>query len=97
MSRFVINKLVYDTDKMAHIGTVKKWRKNEFFSLLMHDERGEFLSHKLYRSAKGNYLLTWEDASHIFAEAIQEVEAKDLLIRYDYDNYRKIFGDLEEA
>lgn len=97
MSRFVINKLVYDTDKMEHIGTVKKWRKNELFSAIMREERGNFLSHKLYRSAKGNYLLTWEDAGYIYAEAIQESEAKDLLMRYDYDNYRKVFGDLEEA
>lgn len=97
MSRFVINKLIYDTDKMEFIGTVKKWRKNEFFSMVMHEERGNFLSHKLYRSAKGNYLLTWEDCSTLYAEAIQEDEAKNLLMKFDYDSYSKLFGDLEEA
>lgn len=97
MSRFVINELVYDTDKMEHIGTVKKWCRNDLLSAIMHEERGMFKTHKLYRSAKGNYLLTYEDCGYIYAEAIQEGEAKKLLMTYDYDNYRKLFGDLEEA
>ncbi len=97
MSRFIIHQKVYDTEKMEQIGTVKKWRINNLISMIMHEERGAFLCHKLYRSAKGNYLLTWEDCSKIYAEAIREEEAKDLLMRYDYDNYRKLFGDLEDA
>lgn len=95
MSRFVINNLVYDTDKMEHLGAVKKWRKNEIISMMMHEERGGYKTHNLYRSKKGNYLITYEDCGYIYAEAIKEDEAKDLLMRYDYDNYRIVFGELE--
>lgn len=95
--RFVINNKVYDTEKMEHIGNVKKWYRNDFFSAIMHEERGMVKSCKLYRSVKGNYLLTHEDAGYIFGEAINEDKAKNLLMHHDYDNYCKLFGELEEA
>lgn len=97
MSRFVINNKVYDTEKMGHIGTVKKWYRNDFVSIFTGKELGKVQSCELYRSVKGNYLLTYKDAGHIYGEAINENEAKNLLMHHDYNNYRKLFGDLEEA
>ena len=53
---------------------------------------------ELWKSAKGNWLLTHEeDYSTEYGEAIQEEEAKSLLMRYATDIYEKMFGELPEA
>lgn len=97
MSRFVIQGKLYDTDKMAHIGTVKKWFKDETLSAVFGGERGRMEDCKLFRSQKGNHLLVHEGFGFVTGCAIKEDEAKMLLMRYDYEHYRQIYGDLEEA
>ena len=52
---------------------------------------------KLYRSKKGNWLLTYETDYEIRGVALTEEEAKKMLLKYDYESYEKIFGELEEA
>lgn len=50
------------------------------------------------RASYGNWLLTHEeDYSTEYGEAIQEEEAKSLLMRYATDIYEKMFGELPEA
>lgn len=96
MSKFIIREKVYDTDKMERIGTVKKWYANGL--QLWGSRIGHTYSCELYRSKKGNYLLVSKrDYNELLGEAITETEAKGLLMRYDYENYAKVFGELEEA
>lgn len=100
MARFIINKKVYDTEKMTLIGRVEKWYefKGWLQQQIFGKEAGRMHDCDLYRSNKSNYLLVHEtDVYSIVGEAITETEAKDLLMRYDYDNYTKLFGELEEA
>lgn len=87
MAKFVINNLVYDTKKMERIAKLKKaichyWEVYNAF---------------LYKSKKGRYLLTYRINGELRYEAIDEDEAIDLLLKYNYDAYRTLFGDLEEA
>lgn len=98
--RFVINKKVYDTEKMILIGQVQKWYKFQLTTMRIAfgENAGRYEDCKLYRSNKGNYLLTHKLYSNTYeGEAITEEEAKDLLIKWDYENYVKLFGELEEA
>lgn len=52
---------------------------------------------ELWKSAKGNWLLTHEEDYSTYGEAIQEEEAKSLLMRHATDIYEKMFGELPEA
>ena len=98
--RFIINEKVYDTDKMELIGQVRKWyAANDWFTIRMLGEGyGKHFDCMLYRSQKGNYLLTHESSTDTtIGEAITESDAKALLRQYDYDAYVKLYGELEEA
>lgn len=100
MSRFVIQNMIYDTDKMKLVGTVRKWY--EFRGWLSQQIFGEGTGRtydcRLYRSDKGNWLLTHDDdTGAVIGEAIKEEEAKDLIMHSDYDAYTEYFGILEEA
>ena len=84
---FVINKLKYDTDKMTLVSD---------FLNLKSDYAGKNV--KLWKSAKGNWLLTYEDSCNDEnGKAMSEEEAADLLLEYDLEKYEEIFGELEEA
>lgn len=99
MARYIIQNKVYDTDKMTFVGNVRKWYK--FYSWLLQqiygNDTGRVYDCRLYRSDKGNWLLTHDGDTGGCGEAIKEKEAKELLMRYDYDAYIKYFGALEEA
>ncbi len=85
---------------MKLIGHVKKWYAFQDWinKRVFGDGAGCTNDCELYRSDKGNYLLVREnDPGKIKGEAIEEAEAKDLLMHYDYDSYAKLFGELEEA
>ena len=97
MSVFVIQNKKYDTDKMEYIGVVKKWYKNDVISKFFGDERGYTYDCKLYRSQKGNYLITHQIDFTLFGEAITETEAKTLLINSNLKEYEELFGEVEEA
>lgn len=97
MSKFIINEKLYDTEKMELVGEVKKWYYNGFLSAVWGGEKGYTYNCNLYKSAKGNWLLTHTEGSTIFAEAIAEDEAKRLVKQLKYEIYVKHFGELEEA
>jgi hypothetical protein len=100
MARFVINDLVYDTNKMEHLGKVGKWYK--FTGVVMRSLYGENAGRTydcdLYCSAKKRYLIVHEDdCFRIVGEAITEDEVKELAKRNNYTLYSMLFGELEEA
>lgn len=99
--KFVIQGLKYDTDKMKKIANVKKWYKTN--SLLVkaiygNEEVGTTYDCELWRSEKGNWLLTHtEDYNTKVGHAITEEEAKSLLMRYAPDIYETEFEKIPEA
>lgn len=99
MARFIINDLLYDTDKMEFIADVKKWYECRGFveKIIFGEGVGKMYDCKLYRSQKGNFLLVSEQDYKIIGEPISEEEAKRLWRKYDYETYAKCYGELEEA
>lgn len=51
----------------------------------------------MWRSEKGNWLLTHKEGAKAIGEAIKEDEAEMLLMRYALNTYENIFGELPEA
>lgn len=99
--KFVINGMKYDTDKMGCVAKVQKWYKNDSaLTQIMFPghEVGRTYSCELWKSEKGNWLLTHEeDFQKKYGEAIGEEEAKELLMRYASAVYERMFGELPEA
>ena len=99
--RFVIGGMKYDTDKMERVAAVRKWyREDNFLNQAMFPgkEVGRIRDCELWKSEKGNWLLTHEeDFQKKYGEAIEEEEAKALLMRYATETYESMFGELPEA
>ena len=99
--QFVINGMKYNTENMEEVAEVRKWyRVNNFFfsAMCTGKEIGREYQCKLWKSAKGNWLLTHErDYGEIFGEAIQEEEAKKLLMKYATAIYETMYEKLPEA
>lgn len=89
MALYIIGFKKYDTDKMEFIANISKYYPNPLFSKIINDR----YDGKLYRSKKGTYLFECNKGG----EVITEQEAKDLLLKYDYKAYEKLFGELEEG
>ena len=93
---FVINKLKYDTDKMTLVSEKCSYVHDAYFLNSKFEYAGKNV--KLWKSAKGNWLLTYEDSyENEYGKAIDKEEAADLLLKYDLEKYEEIFGELEEA
>ena len=101
---FVINELKYDTDKMELISEKCEYSWNSTLLGSLIKKYGK--SVKLWRSKKGNWLITYKKDFEIMcgypipiavANALHESRAKELLLQYDIEAYEKIFGELEEA
>lgn len=100
MARFIIDSKVYDTEKMEFVAKVKKmYPLNSFFlEKLYGKDAGMWHDCGLYKSAKGRFLLMRRETyNQACGEAITEAEAKALLMQYDYETYRRLYGELEEA
>lgn len=98
--KFAIGGKLYDTDKMEKVADVKKWYKVDNIlirAIYGGEEVGRFFDCELWRSKKGNWLLTTEYEYKIRGEAISECEAMDLLMKYATDAYEQIYGELPEA
>lgn len=92
--QFVINGMKYETDNMEMVAEVKKWYKVDTIltrALYPGEEMGREYACQLWKSKKGNWLLTHEeDYGMKYGQAIKEEEAKNLLMRYAtgiYENY----------
>lgn len=97
--RFIINGLKYDTDKMEKIANVKKWHEtsNWILKQVYGQNIGSEDSCELWRSQKGNWLLTWRQDCSSKGQAIEEEEAKELLMRYDCEKYEELFEEIPDA
>ncbi len=99
--RFVIGGMKYDTDKMERVAAVRKWYREDNLinrAIFPGQEVGRTRDCELWKSEKGNWLLTHEeDFQRTYGEAIEEEEAKALLMRYATETYESMFGELPEA
>lgn len=97
---FIIKGMKYDTDKMEKVADVKKWyRVDDLFSRALYGQQevGRYYKCELWRSNKGNWLLTLEYDYTEVGEAISESEAKELLLRCAPDEYEELFEEIPEA
>ena len=98
---FIINNKKYDTEKMKKIADVKKWYSLDSWiidSMFGKKDMGRIYDCELWKSEKGNWLLTHEvDYCKKIGEAIEEEEAKSLLIKYDLSVYESMYETIEEA
>lgn len=96
--RFIINGMKYDTDKMEKIANVKKWyaTSNVLLRAIYGDVGNEFIC-ELWKSSKGNWLLTHDQDYVSKGEAIEEEEAKKLLMKYAPDKYEELFEEIPDA
>ena len=91
---FVINKLKYDTDKMELVSEKCPYTYT-YKSIMPVKYSGRNV--KLWKTAKDNWLLTYETSYDIRARSLDKNEVEGLLLKYDLEKYEEIFGELEEA
>lgn len=94
---FVINNLKYDTDKMELISDKCKYTYTWVFSLTGTEMSSYGKDVKLWKSKKGNWLLTYRTDYSSRGVRLLEEEVKKLLLKYDLQKYEELFGELEEA
>ena len=94
---FVIDKLKYDTDKMELISEKCKYAYTWVFTLTQTKMRSYGEDVKLWKSKKGNWLLTYRTDYSSRAVKLLEEDVKKLLLKYDLQKYEELFGELEEA
>lgn len=92
---FVFNNLKYDTDKMELVSEKCKYvYSSNMFGIDVH-YYGKNV--KLFRSIKGNWALTYQTDYKIVGIPLDEEKVKELLIKYDLNQYEEFFGELEDA
>ena len=94
---FVIDKLKYDTDKMELISEKCKYTYTWIFTLTKTEMRNYEKDVKLWKSKKGNWLLTYNTDYSTRAMKFSVEQAKEILMNYDLSKYEELFGELEEA
>lgn len=96
---FVIDNLKYDTDKMELISEKCEYTYKWTFVLIDTEMSSTAHNVKIWRSKKGNWLVTYtkQGYSGNFANTLTEIEVKSLLLTYDLSKYEELFGELEEG
>ena len=94
---FVIDNLKYDTDKMELISEKCEYTYTWTFVLTDTQMRSYGKDVKLWKSAKGNWLLTYRTDYVSKGVKLLEEDVKKLLLEYDLQKYEELFGELEEA
>lgn len=94
---FVIDNLKYDTDKMKLIS--EKCRYNYLWTvgLINMKMQSPGKDVKLWKSKKGNWLLTYRTDYSTRAVKFSVEQVKEILMKYDLEKYELLFGELEEA
>lgn len=98
--QFIIGRMKYNTDHMEKIADVKKWYEVQgYFSQALFPGKtvGRTYDCELWKSKKGNWLLIHEADYRYIGEAIEEDEAKTLLMKYATGIYEEMYGELPEA
>ena len=94
---FVIDKLKYDTDKMELISEKCRYSYTWVLTLTNTEMRGYGKDVKLWKSKKGNWLLTYRTDYDSRGVKLLEKDVRNLLLDYDLPKYEELFGELEEA
>ena len=95
---FVTDNLKYDTDKMELISEKCEYTYTWIFTLTNTEMRSYGKDVKLWKSKKGNWLLTYRtDYDDSRGVKLLEEEVKKLLRKYDLQKYEELCGELEEA
>lgn len=94
---FVIDNLKYDTDKMELISDKCEYTYTWKFTLMKVDMRSVGKDVKLWKSKKGNWLLTYNTDYTTKGVKLLEEDVKKLLLKYDLQKYEELFGEIEEA
>lgn len=94
---FVIDNLKYDTDKMELISEKCKYAYTWELTLIAKEVRSYGKDVKLWRSKKGNWLLTYRTDYCSKGVKLFEKDVKKLLLDYDLSKYEELFGELEGA
>ena len=94
---FVIDNLKYDTDKMELINEKCKYTYTWVFTLTDTKMSSYGKDVKLWKSKKGNWLLTYRTDYQSKGVKLLEEDVKKLLLDYDLSKYEELFGELEEA
>lgn len=94
---FVIDNLKYDTDKMELISEECEYSYTWVFTLTNTKVSSYGKDVKLWKSKKGNWLLTYRTDYASKAVKLLEEDVKKLLLEYDLQKYEELFGELEEA
>lgn len=94
---FVIDNLKYDTNKMELISEKCKYIYNWKFTLANIEMSSYGKDVKLWKSKKGNWLLTYRTDYVSKGVKLLEEDVKKLLLKYDLPKYEELFGALEEA
>ena len=94
---FVIDNLKYDTDKMELISEKCKYVYTWVLTLTNIKMSSYGKDVKLWKSKKGNWLLTYRTDYDSRGVKILEKDVKKLLLDYDLTKYEELFGELEEA
>ena len=92
---FAIDNLKFDTSKMELVSERCQYNYKSTFYNCTVNYKGKNV--KLFRSKKGNWLLTYETDYEIRGVHLHDNDVRKILIKYDVDKYEQIFGDLEEA
>lgn len=94
---FVIDNLKYDTNKMELISEKCEYIYNWKFTLANIEMSSHGKDVKLWKSKKGNWLLTYNTDYTSRGVKLLEEDVKKLLLEYDLSKYEELFGELEEA
>lgn len=94
---FVINNLKYDTDKMELISDKCEYVYTWTLILTHTEMRSYGKDVKLWKSQKGNWLLTYRTDYALNGVKLLEKDVKKLLLKYDLQKYEELFGEFEEA
>ena len=94
---FVIDNLKYDTDKMELISDKCEYTYTWTLSLIGTEMRSYWKDVKLWKSKKGNWLLTYRTDYYSKGVKLLEEDVRKLLLKYDLQKYEESFGEIEEA
>lgn len=92
---FVIDNLKYDTDKMELISDKCEYIYTYTMGIAVRKAYGKNV--ELWKSKKGNWLLTYRTDYVSKGVKLSEKDVKELLLKYDLSKYEELFGELEEA
>ena len=94
---FVIDNLKYDTDKMELISEKCEYTYTRTLTLINTEMRSSGKDVKLWKSKKGNWLLTYRTDYSSRAVKLLEEDVKKFLLKYDLPKHEELFGEIEEA